>query len=55
MPQGPPNPRFMQEKVQEGDFLKKPSREDELEQRQFFATHFRTMCITGIPYECIVC
>ena len=25
--QGPPNPRFMQEKVQKGDFLKKPSRE----------------------------
>ena len=27
MPQGPPNPGFMQEKVQIGDFLKKPSRE----------------------------
>ena len=27
MPQGPPNPGFMQEKVQKGDFLKKPSRE----------------------------
>ena len=27
MPQGPSNPRFMQEKVQKGDFLKKPSRE----------------------------
>jgi len=26
MPQGPPNPGFMQEKVQKGDFLKKPSR-----------------------------
>ena len=25
--QGPPNPRFMQENVQKGDFLKKPSRE----------------------------
>ena len=25
--QGPPNPGFMQEKVQKGDFLKKPSRE----------------------------
>ena len=25
MPQGPPNPGFMQEKVQKGDFLKKPS------------------------------
>ena len=24
MPQGPPNPGFMQEKVQKGDFLKKP-------------------------------
>ena len=23
MPQGPPNPGFMQEKVQKGDFLKK--------------------------------
>ena len=27
MPQGPPNIGFMQEKVQKGDFLKKPSRE----------------------------
>jgi hypothetical protein len=27
MPQGPQNPGFMQEKVQKGDFLKKPSRE----------------------------
>ena len=27
MPQGPPNPGFMQEKVQKGDFLKKPSQE----------------------------
>ena len=27
MPQGPPNPGFMQEKVQKGDFLKKPLRE----------------------------
>ena len=27
MPQGPPNPGFMQEKVQKGDFIKKPSRE----------------------------
>ena len=27
MPQGPPNPGFMQEKVQNGDFLKKPSRD----------------------------
>ena len=26
MTQGPPNPGFMQEKVQKGDFLKKPSR-----------------------------
>ena len=25
MPQGPPNPGFSQEKVQKGDFLKKPS------------------------------
>ena len=25
--QGPPNPGFMQKKVQKGDFLKKPSRE----------------------------
>ena len=25
MSQGPPNPGFMQEKVQKGDFLKKPS------------------------------
>ena len=25
MPQGPPNPGYMQEKVQKGDFLKKPS------------------------------
>ena len=25
--QGPPNPGFMQEKVQKWDFLKKPSRE----------------------------
>ena len=27
MSQGPPNPGFMQEKVQKGDFLKKGSRE----------------------------
>ena len=27
MSQGPPNPGFMQEKVQKGDFLKKPSQE----------------------------
>ena len=27
MPQGPLNPGFMQEKVQKGDFLKKPLRE----------------------------
>ena len=27
MPQGPPNPGFMQEKVQKGDFLKKPLQE----------------------------
>ena len=27
MSQGPPNPGFMQEKVQKGDFLKIPSRE----------------------------
>ena len=27
MSQGPPNPGFMQEKVQKGDFLKKDSRE----------------------------
>ena len=27
-PQGPPNPGFMQEKVQKGDFLKKPWRID---------------------------
>ena len=27
MPQGPPNPGFMQKKVQKGDFLKKDSRE----------------------------
>ena len=27
MSQGPPNPGFMQEKVQKGDFLKKPLRE----------------------------
>ena len=27
MPQGPPNPGFMQEKVEKGDFLKKPSQE----------------------------
>ena len=27
MSQDPPNPGFMQEKVQKGDFLKKPSRE----------------------------
>ena len=27
MSQGPPNPGFMQKKVQKGDFLKKPSRE----------------------------
>ena len=26
MTQGPPNPGFMLEKVQKGDFLKKPSR-----------------------------
>ena len=26
MTQGPPNPGFMQEKVQKGDFLKTPSR-----------------------------
>ena len=26
MTQGPPNPGFMQEKLQKGDFLKKPSR-----------------------------
>ena len=27
VPQGPPNPGFMQEKVQKGDFLKKPLQE----------------------------
>ena len=27
MPQGPPNPGFMQKKTQKGDFLKKPSPE----------------------------
>ena len=27
MPQDPPNPGFMQEKVQKGDFLKRPSQE----------------------------
>jgi hypothetical protein len=27
MSKGPPNPGFMQEKVQKWDFLKKPSRE----------------------------
>jgi hypothetical protein len=27
MPQGPPNPGFMQEKVEKGDFLKKPLQE----------------------------
>ena len=27
MTQGPPNPEYMQEKVQKGDFLKKLSRE----------------------------
>jgi hypothetical protein len=27
MSQGPPNPGFMQEKVQKGDFLKKPLQE----------------------------
>ena len=27
MPQGPPNPEFMQEKVKKGDFIKKTSRE----------------------------
>ena len=27
MPQGQPNPGFMQEKVQKGDFPEKPSRE----------------------------
>ena len=27
MTQGPPNPGFMQEKVQKGDFLKKPLQE----------------------------
>ena len=27
MTQGPPNPEYMQEKGQKGDFLKKPSRE----------------------------
>ena len=27
IPQGPPNPGFMQEKIQKEDFLKKPSRE----------------------------
>jgi hypothetical protein len=27
MSQGPPNPGFIQEKVQKGDFLKKSSRE----------------------------
>ena len=27
MPQGPPNPGFMQEKVQKGDFLKKDPRD----------------------------
>ena len=26
LPQGPPNPGFMQEKVQKGNFLKKPLR-----------------------------
>ena len=27
MPHGAPNPGFMEEKIQKGDFLKKPSRE----------------------------
>ena len=27
MPQGPPNPGFMQEKIQKGDFLKKDSQD----------------------------
>ena len=30
MPQGPPNPGFMQEKVQKGYFLKKDSRESKI-------------------------
>ena len=42
MSQGPPNPGFMQEKVQKGDFLKKPSGElkawnTKLEVASFFA------------------
>ena len=41
--QGPPNPRFMQEKVQKGDFLKKPSRELN------FLFCFRFLCISRRP------
>ena len=35
--QGPPNPGFMQEKVQKGDFLKKPSRKLKF----FFCSRFK--------------
>ena len=43
MSQGPPNPGFMQEKVQKGDFLKKPSRE-----LKFFCC-FRCLWISRRP------
>ena len=39
MTQGPPNPGFMQEKVQKGDFLKKPSRE----LKNYFCFRFLSM------------
>ena len=41
--QGPPNPGFMQEKVQKGDFLKKDSRE------LFFFSCFRFLWISRRP------
>ena len=43
MSQGPPNPGFMQEKVQKGDFLKKPSW-----QLKFFCS-FRFLWISRKP------
>ena len=43
MSQGPPNPGFMQEKVQKGDFLKKDSRES-----KFFSC-FRFLWISQRP------
>ena len=42
--QGPPNPGFMQERVQKGDFLKKDSRESK------FFSYFRFLWISRRPW-----